>query len=78
MKMVMKLYDGNKYSSDSKKIKEIILDGVEEFRTVMMRKDQAQQLGCDEFDPYGSYLWITFEDGTQSMYRNSYVDLFKY
>lgn len=78
MKMIIKLYDGNKYSKDSKKIKEIVLDGVKDFRTVMMRKDQAQQLGYDEFDPYGSYLWITFEDGSTSAYRNSFVDLFKY
>lgn len=70
--------DDVKYKESSKEFKEIRFKNVKAFEVV--NGDRAKEIEAHTdgscIDDYHEYLIIYFEDGTESTFRNSYVDLF--
>lgn len=76
LKVRIKMYDGIKYNSESKKFGEIFYD-VESFEVVKKTDAELSAEGFDEFDPFNEYLVLKFSDGTTATFRNSFVDMFR-
>lgn len=76
MKMLLKLYNTNKYDSNSVVIKKIELEEVEKVNIESIEDDKIIDLGFDEVDPYREYCVISFKNKEKSIYRNSMIDLF--
>ena len=75
MKILVKLYNANKYDLNSVVIKKVELE-VEKVNIETIEDDKIIALGFDEVDPYKEYCVITFKNKEKSYYRNSMVDLF--
>lgn len=75
MKILLKLYNTDKYNSNSIVIKKVELE-VEKINIEFIEDDKIIALGFDEVDPYKEYCIITFKNKEKSIYRNSMVDLF--
>lgn len=75
MKILVKLYNTNKYDLNSVVIKKVELE-VEKVNIETIEDDKIIALGFDEVDPYKEYCVITFKNKEKSYYRNSMVDLF--
>ena len=75
MKILVKLYNTNKYDLNSVVIKKVELE-VEKVSVETIEDNKIIDLGFDEVDPYKEYCVITFKNKEKSYYRNSMVDLF--
>lgn len=75
MKILLKLYNTNKYDLNSVVIKKVELE-VEKVSVETIEDNKIIDLGFDEVDPYKEYCVITFKNKEKSYYRNSMVDLF--
>lgn len=75
MKILVKLYNTNKYDLNSVVIKKVELE-VEKVSVETIEDDKIIALGFDEVDPHKEYCVITFKNKEKSYYRNSMVDLF--
>ena len=75
MKILLKLYNTDKYNSNSIVIKKVELEA-EKINIEFIEDDKIIALGFDEVDPYKEYCIITFKNKEKSIYRNSMVDLF--
>lgn len=78
MKVKVKVYDGVKYSADSKKVAEVEYQ-VEGFEVVT--GDRATEIGLttdeNSRDEYNEYLVLNLEGGETATFCNSRVDLFR-
>ena len=75
MRILLKLYNTNKYDLNSVVIKKVELE-VEKVSVETIEDNKIIDLGFDEVDPYKEYCVITFKNKEKSYYRNSMVDLF--
>lgn len=78
MKYIVEAYDTCKYKLESSVVSEVVYENVKKFEAIVLDPDQVLARGFDEIDDYNEYLVLTFEDGETSMFRNSYVDLFRW
>lgn len=78
MKCYIKGYNKDKWEADSEKIFQYDLEKVEYFEVVCGEEATGMQIAPKMRDSLHEYLIIHFEDGSQSVYCNSKVDLFKY
>lgn len=75
----LKIYDGCKYSKDSKRINTVKYSNIVNYE--LITKEDAAELeamtdgSC--IDDLHEYLVLNFADGTQATFRNSYVALFR-
>ena len=76
MKILVKLYNTNKYDLNSVVIKKVELEEVEKVSVETIEDNKIIDLGFDEVDPYKEYCVIIFKNKEKSYYRNSMVDLF--
>lgn len=78
MKVKVKVYDGVKYSADSKKVAEVEYQ-VEGYEVVT--GDRATEIGLttdeNSRDEYNEYLVLNLEGGETATFCNSHVDLFR-
>ena len=78
MKVKVKIYNGVKYESSSKKVAEVEYTNVRGYDVVT--GDRATKIGLEtdknSRDEYNEYLIITLENGETATFRNSYVDMF--
>ena len=75
MKVKVKVYDMCTYNKDSKKVAEVEYTDVKNFAVIEKTDGEIYNMGFDEVDPYKEYLFIKFADDTESIFRNSYVDM---
>ncbi len=61
MKILLKLYNTNKYDSNSVVIKKVELE-VEKVSVETIEDNKIIDLGFDEVDPYKEYCVITFKN----------------
>ena len=78
MNVKIKIYDKCKYNRESKKVAEVEYKNIESYEIVS--GENAKRIGettdANSRDDFNEYLIITFEDGTASTFRNSYVVMF--
>ena len=75
MKVLVKVYDGDKYDPMSKKVSETRYNDVASLDVKGISDGEILKV-FDEVDEYGEYVILTFADGTTSTFRNSHVDIF--
>ena len=76
--VLVKIYDGCKYDSSSKKVFEVSYDFCTGFEVVTGKRATEIERCTDGscIDDHHEYLVLFFEDGTEATFRNSYADLF--
>ena len=77
MSLKVKVYDGVKYETESKKFYEHIYNDVMKLEIKVMTDEEIFADGFDEMDEYGEYAILTFADGETATFRNSHIDIFK-
>lgn len=77
MNFIVKVYDNAKYYSESTKVAEFCYKGVSSIEIKVMSKEEVWKLGFDETDCFDEYVIFHFENGGESTFRNSCVDVFK-
>ncbi len=75
MKVKVKVYNGSKYSSDSKVAAEVEY-AIADYEVKKISDNEIYQMGFDDVDPFGEYLILKMEDGETSTFRNSLCDMF--
>lgn len=78
MKYIVETYDVCKYKRESKVVSEVVYDNVKDFEVVVLDPDEVLARGSDMIDDHNEYLILKFENGEDMMFRNSYVDLFRW
>lgn len=75
----VKMYDKVKYSPESKKVGEVEYYNIKGYEVVTGERATAIGNTTDEYsrDEYNEYLIITLEDGDETYFRNSHVDMFR-
>lgn len=76
MKVLVKVYDGDKYDPASQKVAEFTYYNVVNIEVKTIGDDEIFAQGFDTIDDYREYAIITFADGTTSTFRNTYIDIF--
>ena len=79
MTVKVNVYDKSKYEVDSVKIAEVEYTDVacvDVFAGEQFREGYLDSFGHD-LDPFNEYARIQFEDGEHSVFRNSFVDIFR-
>lgn len=77
MKVILKIYDGDKYKLDSKVWGERRYDDVEDFEVkTISRHEILKETSEDGLDEHSEYLILKFNNGETATYGNSHVDLF--
>ncbi len=79
MKVIVKIYDEMKYSTESKKVGEIEYD-IEGFKVIgggAEAQDIEEDLNDDSTDEFHEYLVLDLGNGKTTTFRNSHVDMFK-
>ncbi|MCI6649113.1 MAG: hypothetical protein MSH24_06245 [Lachnospiraceae bacterium] len=75
-KVLLKVYDKEKYSKDSKKVAEVRYT-ITGYEVKKIPADVIEQIfGDDSVDECGEYLILHFKSGETSTFRNSHVDMF--
>lgn len=78
MNVKVKIYNGVKYESSSKKVAEVEYSNIIGYNVVT--GDRATKIGLEtdenSRDDYNEYLIITLENGEVSTFCNSRVDMF--
>lgn len=77
MNFILKVYDKVKYLPDSAVKTEVFYKEVESMTMATLSADEIHELGFDETDPFGEYVTFHFTNGSESTFRNSFVDVFK-
>lgn len=77
MNFILKVYDKVKYLPDSAVKTEACYREVESMTMATLSADEIYKLGYDEVDPFDEYVTFHFTDGSESTFRNSFVDVFK-
>lgn len=75
MKVKVKVYNGSKYSPDSKVVAEVEY-AIAGYKVEKISDNEIYQMGFDDVDPFGEYLILKMEDGNTSTFRNSLCDMF--
>ena len=75
MKVKVKVYNGSKYSSDSKVVAEVEY-AIVGYEVKKISDNEIYQMGFDDVDTFGEYLILKMEDGDTSTFRNSLCDMF--
>lgn len=78
MKYIVETHDVCKYKRESKVVSEVVYDNVKDFEVVVLDPDEVLARGSDMIDDHNEYLVLKFENGEDMMFRNSYVDLFRW
>ena len=74
--VLLKVYDLPKYNEASEKVAEIEYTDVTNFAVMTKTDKEIYNMGFDDFDPYQEYLFLKFANHSESIFRNSYVDMF--
>ena len=78
MNAKVKIYNGVKYESSSKKVAEVEYNSIIGYEVVT--GDRATKIGLEtdknSRDEYNEYLIITLENGETATFCNSHVDMF--
>lgn len=77
MNFILKVYDKVKYLPDSAVKTEVFYKEVESMTMATLSADEIHELGFDGTDPFGEYVTFHFTNGSESTFRNSFVDVFK-
>lgn len=77
MNFILKVYDKVKYLPSSTVETEVFYKEVESMTMTTFTVDEIRGLGFDEVDPFGEYVTFHFANGSESTFRNSFVDVFK-
>lgn len=75
MKVEVKVYDGIKYSTESKEVARVAYD-VKSYEVREIPESEILR-EFDETDDYNEYLILTLRDGETATFRNSYCDMFR-
>ena len=75
MKVKVKVYNGSKYSPDSKVVAEVEY-AIVGYEVKKISDNEIYQMGFDDVDMFGEYLILKMEDGDTSTFRNSFCDMF--
>lgn len=77
MNFILKIYNKAKYLPDSVVETEVFYKEVESMTMATLPTDEIHKLGYDEVDPFDEYVTFHFTNGSESTFRNSFVDVFK-
>ena len=75
MKVIVKVYNGSKYSAASQVIDRITYD-IDNFS--VMNKADFEDIEVNELDPHDEYLRLQLTNGNTATFRNSFVDMFRW
>ncbi len=77
MKVIVKVYEENKYNTLKEACAEIEYD-IEKFEVKQIPDDDIlKETDGSCVDEYKEYLILTFKNGETSTFRNSHVDMFR-
>lgn len=79
MKVIVKIYDEVKYSTESKKIGQVEYD-IEGFKVIgggAEAQEIEEDLNEESTDEFHEYLVLDLGNGKTATFRNSHVDMFK-
>ena len=79
MNVKVKIYNGVKYNTETKKVAEVEYENIQGFEVVTGERATKIGLETDENsrDEYNEYVVITLESGETATFCNSHVDLFR-
>lgn len=77
MNAMIKVYDGSKYSADSKKVAEVEYNNILGYEVKIIEDSEIYEMGFDEVDEYKEYLILKFANGETSTFKNSHIDMFR-
>jgi len=76
MNIKVKVYNGEKYNKNSVKVAEVEYKNIKSVAVKTIEDKEIYNAGFDEVDPRKEYCIVTAENGEESTFRNSFVDMF--
>lgn len=77
MNIKIEVYDKSVFEKDSIKVAEVEFFNIQHYEVKIISDKEIFEMGFDETDEFKEYLIITLENGEQSTFRNSRVNLFR-